>query len=147
LAGLLVAIGIVIPLGAFAVGMAAAGVLSVLLYRRGNPSASLTPAMGARLGAAGGALGFGIFVVLAAVQILVFRAGAAMRAALIEALQQSAARSPDPQAQQVVEFLKSPQGLAVIIVVTLILIFVAFVLLSSMGGALAATLLRPKRRS
>jgi len=126
--------------------MAAAGVLSVLLYRRRIPSANLTPAMGARLGAASGALGFGIFAVLAALQMLVFRSGGQIRAALLEAIQQSAARSTDPQAQQAVEFLKSPQGFAVIMVVTLIVVFVVFVVLSSLGGALGAVLLRAKRR-
>jgi hypothetical protein len=146
LAGLLVSFAIVIPLGAFGVGMAAAGVLSVLLYRRRIPSANLTPAMGARLGAASGALGFGIFAVLAALQMLVFRSGGQIRAALLEAIQQSAARSTDPQAQQAVEFLKSPQGFAVIMVVTLIVVFVVFVVLSSLGGALGAVLLRAKRR-
>ena len=51
LAGLIAAFLMFIPLGGFGLGMIAAGVLSVLFYRRRNPVSNLTPAMGARLGA------------------------------------------------------------------------------------------------
>ena len=143
LAGL-VAILMIIPLGAFGLGMLAVGALSVLLYRRRNPAANLTPGMGARLGAVSGALGFGIFAILTSVEMLVFRSGGQLRAALLEAVQQSAARSSDPQAQQLLEYLKTPQGLALVMVLGLIVMFVAFLVFSSLGGALGAALLRRK---
>ncbi len=134
----------IIPLGAFGLGMLAVGALSVLLYRRRNPAANLTPGMGARLGAVSGALGFGIFAILTSVEMLVFRSGGQLRAALLEAVQQSAARSSDPQAQQLLEYLKTPQGLALVMVLGLIVMFVAFLVFSSLGGALGAALLRRK---
>jgi len=143
LAGL-VAILMIIPLGAFGLGMLAVGALSVLLYRRRNPAANLTPGMGGRLGAVSGALGFGIFAILTSVEMLVFRSGGQLRAALLEAVQQSAARSSDPQAQQLLEYLKTPQGLALVMVLGLIVMFVAFLVFSSLGGALGAALLRRK---
>ena len=143
LAGL-VAILMIIPLGAFGLGMLAVGALSVLLYRRRNPAANLTPGMGARLGAVSGALGFGIFAILTSVEMLAFRSGGQLRAALLEAVQQSAARSSDPQAQQLLEYLKTPQGLALVMVLGLIVMFVAFLVFSSLGGALGAALLRRK---
>ena len=134
----------IIPLGAFGLGMLAVGALSVLLYRRRNPAANLTPGMGGRLGAVSGALGFGIFAILTSVEMLVFRSGGQLRAALLEAVQQSAARSSDPQAQQLLEYLKTPQGLALVMVLGLIVMFVAFLVFSSLGGALGAALLRRK---
>jgi hypothetical protein len=134
----------VVPLGAFGLGMLAAGALSVVLYRRRNPAANLTPGVGARLGAVSGALGFGIFAVLTSIEMVVFRSGGQLRAALIEAVQQSAARSSDPQAQQLLEYLKTPQGLALVMVLALIVMFAAFLVFSSLGGALGAALLRRK---
>jgi hypothetical protein len=146
LAGLVAAIVMLVPLGAFGLGMLASGALSVILYRRRNPTANLTPGMGARLGAASGALGFGIFAIFTAVEMVVFRAGGQLREALLQAIQQSAARSSDPQAQQVVEYLKTPQGLALVMVLGLIVMFVAFLIFSGLGGAVGAALLRRKER-
>jgi len=146
IAGLVAAILMIIPLGAFGLGMLAAGALSVVLYRRRNPAANLTPGMGARLGAVSGALGFGIFAIFTSVEVVVFRSGGQLRAALLEAVQQSAARSSDPQAQQLLEYLKTPQGLALVMVLGLIVMFVAFLVFSSLGGALGAALLRRKER-
>jgi len=134
----------IVPFGAFGLGMLAAGALSVALYRRRNPAANLTPAMGARLGALSGALGFGIFAILTSVEMVVFRSGGQLRTALLEAVQQSAARSSDPQARQLLEYLKTPQGLALVMVLGLIVMFVAFLVFSSLGGALGAALLRRK---
>ena len=136
----------IIPFGAFGLGMLAAGALSVVLYRRRNPVANLTAGMGARLGAVSGVLGFGIFAILTSVEVVVFRSGGQLRAALLEAVQQSAARSSDPQAQQLLEYLKTPQGLALVMVLGLIVMFAAFLLFSSLGGALGAALLRRKER-
>ena len=146
LAGLVAAILMIVPFGAFGLGMLAAGALSVAIYRRRNPAANLTPALGARLGAVSGALGFGIFAILTSVEMVVFRSGGQLRAALLEAVQQSAARSSDPQAQQLLEYLKTPQGLALVMILGLIVMFVAFLVFSSLGGALGAALLRRKER-
>jgi len=144
IAGVVAAILMIIPFGAFGLGMLAAGALSVVLYRRRNPAANLSPGVGARLGAVSGALGFAIFAILTSVEMVVFRSGGQLRAALIEAVQQSAARSSDPQAQQLLEYLKTPQGLALVMVLGLIVMFAAFLVLSSLGGALGAVLLRRK---
>jgi hypothetical protein len=133
-----------VPLGAFGLGMLAAGSLSVLLYRRRNPIANLTPGMGAQLGAASGGLGFAIFGIFTAVEVLVFHSGGELHAALVEAVQQSAARTTDPQAQQVLDYLKSPSGLALVMVMGLAVMLVAFLVFSSIGGAIAAFLMRRK---
>lgn len=147
LAGLIAAGLMFIPLGAFGLGMIAAGVLAVLFYRRRNPLGSLTPGIGARLGALSGILGFGMFGIFTAVEVLVFHSGGELRAALLEAVQQSVARTSDPQARQMLDYLKSPPGLALVMALGLAVMFVFFLILSSIGGALGAVLLRRRERS
>jgi hypothetical protein len=146
LAGLIAAVMMLIPVGAFGLGMLASGALAVMFYRRRNPVANVTPGIGARLGALSGALGFGIFAIFTATEMLIFRSGGQLRDALLQAIQQSAARSSDPQAQQMLEYLKTPQGLALMMVMGLIVMGLAFLIFSSLGGALAAALLRRKDR-
>jgi hypothetical protein len=144
LAGLVAALLMFIPLGAFGLGMIAAGVLAVLFYRRRDPSSNLTAGMGARLGALSGTLGFAIFAIFTAMEVLVFHSGGELRSALLQAIQQSAARSSDPQAQQIVEYLKSPPGLALVMGLGLVVMFVVFLAFSTLGGALGAALMRRK---
>jgi hypothetical protein len=147
LAAVIAALLMFIPLGAFGLGMAAGGILSVLFYRRRNPGADVTPGMGARMGFLTGTLGFGIFAVFTAMEVLVFHSGGQLRAALLEAIQQSAARSSEPQAQQLLEYLKSPPGLALMMGLGLFFMLLVFLILSSLGGAAAAALLRRRNRS
>lgn len=147
LAAVIAALLMFIPLGAFGLGMAAGGILAVLFYRRRKPGSDVTPGMGARMGAVTGALGFGIFAVFTAVEVLVFHSGGQLRAALLEAIQQSAARSSEPQAQQLLDYLKSPPGLALMMGLGLFFMLIVFLVLSSLGGAAAAALLRRRDRS
>ena len=70
--------------------------------------------------------------------------GGVLRQKMLDAIQQAASRSSDPQAAQAVEFLKTPQGLVLAMILGLILTFVAFVLFSGLGGAIGAALLRRK---
>jgi len=142
LAGLISALLMFVPLGAFGLGMIASGVLAVLFYRRRHLAIGLTPGAGAKLGALSGMFGFGIFCIFTALEVLVFHTGSQLRTALLEAVQQSAARTADPQAQQVLEYLKSPAGLTLVMAMGLIVMLVFFLLLSTAGGAITAALLR-----
>jgi hypothetical protein len=146
LAGLIAAFLMFIPLSAFGLGMIAAGILSVVFYRRRIPASNLSPAMGARLGAVSGAMGFGIFAVFSAVGTLVFHSGGELRTALLEAIQQSAARSADPQVQKAFDYLKTPPGLALMMGLGLGFVLVTFLILSSLGGAVGAAMMRKKDR-
>ena len=142
LAGLIASILMAIPLGAsFGLGMLAAGFLAVVFYRRRVPNASLRPGKGARLGVVSGALGFGMFAVVTSIQMVIFHSGD-LRAQLLDALQESASRTSDPQAQQMLDYFRTPPGLVLMMIVGLILMFIAFVLFSALGGALGAALLR-----
>ena len=136
-----------VPLAAFGLGMIAGGMFSVVFYRRRDPGVRLTSGAGAKLGALSGALGYCIFAIFTAVEVLVFHTGGELRAAMLQAVQQSAARSADPQAQQAVEYLKSPPGLALLMGFSLALMLVAFLIFSSLGGALAAALFRRRDRT
>jgi hypothetical protein len=135
------------PLGPFGLWMVVAGILSVLFYRRRNTAAELTPGMGAKLGAVSGTIGFGLMSILMTASLLVKGAGGDLRAAMLQKINEAAARSPDPQVQQMFEYFKTPAGLALIIVMGLVVMFVIFLVLSAAGGALGAVLLRRKQRT
>jgi hypothetical protein len=127
--------------------MLTAGFLAIVFYRRRVPIANLKPAKGARLGAVSGAFGFGMFAVLTSIEMIISpRSGDEMRAQLLEALQQSASRTSDPQAQHMLEYFRTPPGLVLMMIIGLIFMFIAFVLLSALGGALGTALLGKKER-
>jgi hypothetical protein len=142
LAALIASIFMVVPLSGFGLGMLTAGALAVILYRRRNPGIDLTAGMGAKLGAISGVMGFAIFGIVAGLGATFFDAGGQLRTSLLQAIEQSASRATEPQARQIFEFFKTPQGLAAVIVVSLAFIFVAFMVLSTLGGSLTAALLR-----
>lgn len=145
-AGLVAAISMLLPFGAVGLGILAAGYIAVRLYQRRVAGAMLTSGTGARLGAVAGVLGFVFFTIFTAVEVLVFHAGGELHDALIQAVQQSISRTSDPQAQQALQYLKSPPGLALIMTMGLALMFVIFLLFSSVGGVIGAAHLRRKPR-
>ncbi len=144
-AGLIAAILMMFPLGIL--GLVLAGGVSVALYRRRNHEFPVTPGMGGRLGAASGAMAFVIFTILGAVQVAVFHTGSQLRDMLLDAVRQAAERNSDPQAQQVVEYLKTPAGMAVTLVLGLVAVFLFCLVLSAVGGAIGAAWFGRKRVS
>jgi hypothetical protein len=146
MAGLIAALLMMTPLAGFGLGMLIGGGLSVVFYRRRMPVARVTPGMGARLGLVSGILGGGIFAGLLSIGIVAFHAGDSIRDKLLQEMQAAAARNPDPQAQQVMEFFKSPSGVVLLLSMALIGTLLAFVIFSGLGGALGAALLRRKER-
>ena len=146
-AGVIGAFLMVTPFGVFGLGMLIAGAVSVFLYRRRNPWANLTTGVGAKLGIASGFFGSIIFAWIVALLVLVFHGGEQLRAVIIQALDQSAARNPDPEAQQVFQYLKTPQGLATAAIFLALFMFVFFVALGGVGGAIGAMVARRKESS
>lgn len=142
LAGSLIAIGTLIPI--VSVGcclwMLLGGALSVVFYRRRKAGMVVTRGMGARLGLVTGLLGFFIYAFLEAIRIAVFRLGDTMRSAMRQAIERSAAQSPDPRAQEILQWMLSPAGLAVILTIFIVMFFLAFLVFSAAGGALGAAL-------
>jgi uncharacterized membrane protein len=121
-----------------------AGFLSVLFFRRRTWGIEPSPREGFRLGLLTGALGFGLFVVLAALDTVVSHGGDQIRQAMIDAVHRQQARTPDPQARQLLDYFLTQQGLAVIMIAGLVCMCIAFVLLAGIGGAVSASLLRRK---
>ena len=126
-------------------GMLAAGFLSVVLYHRRCPAAHLTAGMGARLGAITGGLGFGALTIMLALWTA-FRSSKAIHDAFLNYIQQYAAHSSDPRMPQVLELFNTPAGFTFIMILTLIMTLAAFLIFSSLGGALGAFLLHRKDR-
>lgn len=130
--------------------MLGGGALAVSFYRRRSHT-DVTSGMGARLGAASGVLGFFIFAALTAlrlfVEVVVLHMGARIRSEMREALEQSAARNPDPQVQAMVQWMMSPQGFATVVTLGMLLFFIAFVVFCTAGGALGASLFGKRDRA
>lgn len=144
LAGLIAAVLMMTPLAVFGLGMVIGGSLAVVFYRRRIPMASITPGMGARLGMVSGILGGAIFAALLSFGTVAFHAWDSIRGKLLEVVEQTAARNPDPQAQQAMQFFKSPDGIVLLLATALIGTLLAFVVFSALGGAVGAALLRRK---
>jgi hypothetical protein len=112
-----------------------AGTLAVILYRRRNPGWRVNAGSGARVGAVTGLLASAVFAVFSAIFVAVLQSGGQVRQAMIEALQQVASRSNDPQVQATLDLLVKPENLA-----KLILGIVLFILFSIAAGSLAGAL-------
>jgi len=126
-------------------GMVAAGFLSVVFYRRRYPGMHLTTGRGARLGALTGTLGFGAVAVILALATA-FRSGKEIHDVLLHTIQQCAAHSSDPHVQQVLDLFNTREGFTVIMVLVFAMTFVAFLIFSSLGGAIGAFLLYRKEQ-
>lgn len=139
LVALLVAVLTGVPQLAFFLWMLGGGMLAVVIYRRRQHLGFMSAGMGARLGAMAGLMGFVIFGLLSLVQMLAMRGTGQLRTALEEALKNSAAHSGNPEAQQMVQQFLTPDGMRLLLALGIVLMLVLFVALSSLGGAIAAT--------
>ena len=117
------------------------GALAVWFYKRTLPASRVTAGMGFRLGAVTGVLAYGLYIVISAAELLIARfafhqnTGAELRDTFQKALEQGVAKNPTPEAQQVLKSFSSPEGMAIAITLGLVLMFLAFIIFSSLGGA------------
>jgi hypothetical protein len=142
-AGVIAAVLSMIQPASFILALPLGGLLSVLLYRRRSFGNDPSPRAGFRLGAFTGLFAFGLLVLIGA-GTLAFRAQGAMHADMVEIVRQAQARSADPQAKQVFDYFLSPQGMAFMMILGFVFMCIVFVLLSGIGGAISASLLRRK---
>ncbi len=140
-AGFFLAIAWVIPLLGFLLWLIVGGLLGTAMYRRRVPQAALTPGLGARIGAVTGLFGFGVFAVLFGLELLLSRGGGGFRQMLQQVVEQAAARNADPRAQQAIQQMMTPAGLALLVTIVLVVFLAAFLALSSIGGVLGTWLL------
>ncbi len=146
-AALIASVTMVLKLIAPLIALVGAGFLAVALYRRNNPGIMVSARTGARLGALCGLCCSAITAVLGALRVTVLHEGGAIRKFLLDMIQQSAARFPDPQHQADLEILRSPTGLMAMMIFILIVGFVIFLILGTLGGALGGALLCRRDRS
>ncbi|HXO35511.1 MAG TPA: hypothetical protein VN901_24495 [Candidatus Acidoferrales bacterium] len=111
----------------------AAGSLAVILYHRRHPR--VRARSGAQLGALTSVLSSAVFAIFFAIFLAVLEAGGQVRQQMIEALQQVASRSNDPQVQATLDLLVKPEN-----VQKLMLGMVGFVLISIAAGSIAGAL-------
>ena len=86
-----------------------------------------------------------MFVVLIAIETLLFHSSLDLREMMIEQVHHAQQRNPDPQARPMFDYLTTPQGLMVMMITLLLFLCAVFVLLSGIGGMLSASAKRPKR--
>ena len=146
LAGALLGISWVIPPAMYLFWMLACGAFGVALYHRRNPQTELTRGVGARIGAVAGVIAFGIFAVMMSLQLLLTRGSGSMRTMLLEAIEKSGAANPDPRSQELLQKLTTPEGLAIMVMFAMVLLFFALLGFSAIGGALGSSFFRNKNR-
>jgi len=103
--------------------------------------------MGAKVGAVAGLFAWVIFAVLTALQLLVTRKTGQFRDMVQKVVEESATRNADPQVQQMLQRLLSPEGLATMVTLAMVMFLFAFVIFSAVGGALGAALLGGRKNS
>ncbi|HWF91041.1 MAG TPA: hypothetical protein VN684_02095 [Terriglobales bacterium] len=115
-----------------AVGLLLAGVLAVVFYRQRNRAGQITRWIGARLGAASGALVVGI--------IATFRSKLNLPQLMQQAKQTAVERTSDPVARKTFQDFASqhPHALITFMVISMV---VVFLVIATVGGILGAMLM------
>jgi hypothetical protein len=70
--------------------------------------------------------------------VVLLHRGAEIRSVMMDKLQQAATRYPGPEVEPFLQFVKSPDGFALMMVASVIFGLVAFVILGGLGGAISA---------
>jgi len=134
----------------FPIWMLGGGWLAVVLYRRRAPSLPVSSTTGGKLGALAGLLAFVFLAVFMSAYLIIatlgLHQGEQIRSSLRAALQQTAASNPDARTQLLVQWSQTPEGLAMLVAISMFVFLVAFLLFSTVGGIFAASLSRRKLR-
>jgi hypothetical protein len=142
IAALVMSLGLMVPL----LAVLGAGFLGVNFYHRRNPAWNVSPRSGAKIGAACGLLFFGIAAIFESIAVALFHTGGQVRQKMLEALQQAASRSNDPQVQIAFDRLKTPEGLALMLIFGMIVLFLVSIAAGSIAGALTGAFLGRRNR-
>lgn len=122
-----------------------AGWLAVVFARRGRVG-RLQPSKGARLGAITGFFLFGISTILETLAVVILHKGAELRGEMLNKVQQMAERYPGPEVQPFLDFVRTPEGFAFMLVGSVIFGLIGFILLGSAGGGICAAFLGRRER-
>jgi hypothetical protein len=110
---------------------------SIARYRQQH-AVPLRNGQGATMGAMMAILSFGVFLFFALAGI--YLKSSEYREFLLARVHEAAARNPDPQNQQALQWLASPEGLIFFTVILMAMIFVIFLVIGMGSGALAVAL-------
>jgi hypothetical protein len=130
----------------FGLGIIAGGALSVALYRRRQSEVPVSVSMGARLGAISGGMAWLFLTLITTIGALAFRTGDQIRQLIFQSMEQAAARNPTVQAQELMQYVKTQDGFAVMLALILFMTLFFFVVLSTLGGMLGSTLFSRRTR-
>jgi Protein of unknown function (DUF4199) len=144
IAGLVIGIGTIMPLGSVAwivLVIGTGGALAVALYKRKHPEAlDMRPGEGAKLGAMAAVSGYILFAILA---VITFVVDHGIQQEMIQRLHEM--KPPDPSAQQmyqqIADKLSTPEGMALLMTFAMAIFFFMFLALGAAGGAIGATLM------
>lgn len=139
---LLMTLGLMVPV----LAVLGAGSLAVTLYHRRSPAWLVSARSGAQVGAVCGVLFFGIAAVFETVAMAALHNGGQLRQKMLEALQQAASRSNDPQVQAAFDRLKTPEGIALMLVFGMAVLFLVSIAAGSLAGALTGSFLGRRNR-
>ena len=131
-------------LGCFAVmGMAVWGV-----FRYRKQFGEISAGIGARIGALTAFLSFIFFLVLhwlsSTIRLLPSFLGNVNRQEMIKQIHETAARNSDPRAQEIMRWFTTDQGLTVLFVAGLVLLFILFLISATATGAVTGALTKKK---
>lgn len=130
------------PLGFFIL-FPALLVLAIRTYGRRRPI-PVQGSQGARMGALMGFLSFIFFSVF--FLLFVLSNLTTYREFIVSKVQEAAARNPDPQAQQIVQWLTTTDGVVAMTIMFLVMALILFLVIGTGSGALAVTMGKPKNR-
>ena len=142
MAGALLTAASVIPFAAPVLLMLASGGFSVFFYSR-RAQVRLTPRTAARVGAMGGLVGFLLMMLVVGLTL------AASGKSVVDMVRQAGVdyfgANPPPQAQEVMEKLMTPAGVASIIFFGMLFMMIIVVVGSAVGGAIASSLMNRRK--
>lgn len=117
------------------VSMFSVGFLAVIFYRQGHPGVAIKAGNGARLGAFGGLMCFGVVAAITAIATSVPELRTKFREQIL-AQKWVASRPADPQFQAALEQMKTPEGFVMMLIMAGVLLLVLSIVLGVLGGAL-----------
>lgn len=142
IAALVMSFGLLVPL----LAVLAAGLLAVNFYHRRNALWNVGAGSGAKLGAVSGIFFFAIAAIFEMLAVAVFHIGGTFRQKMLDALQQAATRSSDPQVQAAFDQLKTPEGIALMLTFGILMLLIVSIAAGSLAGALTGAFLGRKKR-
>jgi hypothetical protein len=137
IAGLLMGIVSLLPFGFLLI--IGGGALAVSRYQR-RRGFGVTKGDGAKIGALSGVIGYVVFAIIAGIQYIVHPAE--IRQAFTQAIQKAQVQNPNAAAQEIYQKFMTPEGMAILIALSMAVFFVGFIAFSALGGMLTAAISR-----